>query len=210
MKNIINIIKEKLFLKDLDSLEYISADLDSYNEIANYKIERIDSSMSGNIKIQNTNPCDITNNLNQAILKVSKHLITQPDMLAQIQPYINLGHLDNTEVIDVTFNYNTTIPNPCGGDDLVGEALLKAVVIVSTVNYSILLANNTSIPSIYDGVEGAITAYSVYNIIPFEQSDRPTNVNSVFEITNFEQLPDNPALDYYMFAIDAKVDLIGE
>lgn len=174
--------------------------------IKNLKVERMSNNMDDMIKIKGSNPCDITNELNQAILKVPKHLA--PADLSEIKSVVNLGHIDNHENLDVAFKYTQNIPNPCGAGTIEGEALLKAVVIVATVGYSILLYNDVTKEQVYDGVQDAITAYSVYDIIPFDENKSPTDVGAEFTITKFEQLPDNPELDYYMFVIEGTVDLV--
>lgn len=178
------------------------------NLIKNIKIERMVSSMGDTIKIKNSNPCEITNNLNQALLKIPKHIIT-PEQLNTVKANINLGRVDNQEFLDVAFKYSKEIDNPCGEGTIQGEALLKAVVIVSTVGYSFILYDSITKKVLYDMVQDTITAYTVYDIIPFEENKRPTTVTPEFTITKFELLPDDPSLDYYVFLVEGIVDLIG-
>lgn len=178
------------------------------NLIKNIKIERMVSSMGDTIKIKNSNPCEITNKLNQALLKIPKHLVTT-EQLDAVKATVNLGHVDNQEFLDVAFKYSKEIDNPCGEGTIQGEALLKAVVIVSTIGYSFILYDSITKEILYDMVQDAITAYTVYDIIPFEEDKRPNTVTPQFTVTRFELLPDDPVLDYYVFLVEGTVDLIG-
>lgn len=173
----------------------------------NLRFERVNSDMS-DIKIKGTNPCDITNNLTQAILKVPKHVITQ-EQLNNIAVTINLGHINNYQVLDVAFKYIQEIENPCGSGTISGEALLKAVVLVGNVGYSWILYDGLTKSIVYDGVQDAVTAYSVYDIIKFDQEDRPTNVTASFKTTVFEQLPEDPTVEYYLFKVEGTVDIVA-
>lgn len=199
---------------NIDGIQIYESDEDEViedigiNIIENLKIERMGNSMGDIIKIKGSNPCEITNDLNQAILKVPKHVIT-PEQLAAVAATVNLGHLNNQEFLDVAFKYTKEIENPCGGGTIQGETLLKAVVIVATVDYSFILYDSITKALVYDGVQDAITAYSVYDIIAFDEQKIPTSVTPNFTITKFEQLPDNPELAYYMFVIEGTVDLVG-
>src|SRR3712207_7176923 len=54
------------------------------------------------IKRDIVSPCEITNNLKQAVLKIQKNLITE-EQLANLGVAINLGHIDEYQVLDVAF-----------------------------------------------------------------------------------------------------------
>lgn len=181
--------------------------LDSYNNNSN--IERVTSNMV-DIKNRAKTPCDITNNLKQVILKVDKKLVAKEN-LGNIGVSLNSGSIDNYEVLDVAFKYNHEIPNPCGDGTITGEALLKAVVLVGLVNYSWILYDTITNKVIYDGTKDAITAYSVYDIVKFEDNVEPTTVEAKFTPNELSKIDviDDENLDFYIFKVSGTVDIIG-
>lgn len=191
---------------ELESLEKLYK-VDSHDDNLNF--ERVTSNMIG-IKNIGQSPCDITNNLKQAILKVDKSLITQ-EQLERIGVIVNLGHIDNYEVVDVAFKYNHEIQNPCGEGTVLGEALLKAVVLIGSVHYSWILYDTITNATVYDGTHDAITAYSVYDIVKFEENIRPTDVTAQFTPAQLSKVDviDDENLDFYIFKVSGTVDIVG-
>lgn len=175
----------------------------------NSNLERVTNSMVDMNKIR-SNPCEITNDLKQSILKVEKHLLT-PEQLERIGVTINLGHIENNEVLDVAFKFKYDFPNPCGVGTVPGETLLKAVVLVGTVYYSWILYDTITNEIVYDGTADAITAYSVYDIVQFDEDSRPTSVTAKFSpgTLNKVDVIDDENLDFYIFRVTGTVDLIG-
>ncbi len=176
----------------------------------NSNIERVANNMV-DIKNRATTPCDITNKLNQVVLKVSKKLVSK-DNLSNIAVSLNSGRVDDFEVLDVAFKYNHEIPNPCGDGIITGEALLKAVVIVGLVNYSWILYDTITNEIIYDGTKDTIMAYSVYDIVKFEDNSiKPASVEAQFTPNELSKVDviDDENLDFYIFKVSGTVDLIG-
>ncbi len=193
-------------INELENLEELYK-VDSHGDNLNF--ERVTSNMIG-IKNIGQSPCDITNNLKQAILKVDKSLITQ-EQLERIGIIVNLGHIDNYEVVDVAFKYNHEIQNPCGEGTVLGEALLKAVVLVGAVSYSWILYDTITNEIVYDGMQDSVTAYSVYDIVKFEEDVRPKNVTAKFtpaKLTKVDVI-DDENLDFYIFKVSGTVDIVG-
>lgn len=206
--NLGSIYQESIEEVEIEYEEVIHESKDDGNDKLNSNIERVTNNMIDINKFRQS-PCDITNDLNQGLLYVEKHLITQ-EQLANIGVTINLAHIENYEALDVAFKYNYDVPNPCGGT-VPGEALLKAVVLVATVHYSWVLYDKVTKAIVYDGVVGATTAYSVYDIVKFDEDVRPTEVTTKFnpgELTRVNVI-DDPNLSYYIFTVNGTVDLIG-
>jgi hypothetical protein len=178
------------------------------NSNDNSNLERVNNMIG--IRDVGQSPCEITNNLKQTILKVNKNLINI-DQLDNLGVAINLGRIENYEVLDVTFKYNHEISNPCGTGTVTGEALLKAVVLVGTVQYSWILYDKLTNKHVYDGESDAITAYSVYDIVKFEENVRPTEVTAKFTIDPLRRVEviDDENLDFYLFKVGGIVDIIG-
>lgn len=175
----------------------------------NLYIERVADNMF-DIKRDIVSPCEITNNLKQAVLKIQKNLITE-EQLANLGVSINLGHIDEYQVLDVAFKYTYEIDNPCGGK-IPAEALLKAVVLVGSVHYSWLLYDKTTEKVVYDGAADSVTAYSIYDIVQFDDQDvRPTNVTAKFTpgpLTKLDVVND-PDLDFHLFTVNGTVDIVA-
>lgn len=203
-----SIYKENIEEIKIEDDKVIPESKDDDNKKLNSNFERVASNMIDINKFRQS-PCDITNNLSQGLLYVEKHAIT-PEQLDNIGVTVNLAHIENYEVLDVAFKYNYDVPNPCGGT-VPGEALLKAVVLVATVHYSWLLYDKVTKEIVYDGIPAWTTAYSVYDIVKFDEDVRPTNVTAEFtpgELTRLDVV-DDPNLDYYIFTVNGTVDLIG-
>lgn len=151
-------------------------------------------------------PCNNANVLDQSLLKIRKGLITDPDQVAE---YINLIYIEDFRVMEEAFVQPVEINNPCGGEGtIVGEALLKEVVLVGGVHYSILLYDNVTNRTVYDGVIESNTAYSLYKIVPFNQ-DVTVDINNVQPVFNtiLTRLPELEDLSYYIYKVDGTVTL---
>lgn len=151
-------------------------------------------------------PCNNVNVLDQTILKIRKSLITDPD---EVDRYINLAYIEDFRVMEEAFVQQVQVNNPCGGDEpIVGEALLKEVILVGGVNYSVLLYDSVTKQKVYDGEVQASTAYSLYKIVPFneEVTVDENNVTPIFS-TTLTRLPELEDVIYYMYKVDGTVTL---
>lgn len=152
-------------------------------------------------------PCDYVNNLPQSILQVRKDLVTDPDAVSS---YINLPHFEQFKVMEEAFNYQVEVNNPCGGTGTItGEALLKQIILVSELNYSILIYDTITSGRVYSGAIESRTGFFLYKIVPFEEEVivNQDNFEPQFE-TTITRLPDVAGLDYYIYQIDGTVKLV--
>lgn len=152
--------------------------------------------------------CDRKNILTQAILKVDKKLITNPQM---INIYINAVHFDSVDTIEEGYKDYPSIKNPCGGPDIQGEVLLEKVILVAGVHYSILIYDINSSIIVYDGAEEYVTAYTNLAVLPFgvEAEIDKDSVTAKFEV-KWEQLPDIQGVDFYLYKVEGYVELQGK
>lgn len=151
-------------------------------------------------------PCDYKNVLPQALLKIDKSLIQDPDAVAA---YINLSHFDSVDTIEEGVIEYPEIENPCGTGTIVGQAYLEKVIIVGGVSYSILLYDTTGLQNVYTGEVEYKTAYSLYKVLPLGQEVviDPAQLRAVFT-TELKRLDDIPGVNYYLYTVDGTVDLV--
>lgn len=150
-------------------------------------------------------PCNYQNILPQALLKIDKTLITDPDAVAV---YVNLGHLDSIDTIEEGVIEYPEVQNPCGEGTIVGQAYLEKVILVGGVNYSVVLYDAVTKKNIYAGQEQYKTAYSLLTVLPLgvEPVIDTTLVKPVFD-TTLTRLPDIEGVDYYLYTVDGTVEL---
>lgn len=152
-------------------------------------------------------PCDYVNNIPQSILQVRKDLVTDPDA---VSVYINLPHLEQFKVMEEAFNYQVEVNNPCGGTGTItGEALLKEIILISELNYSVLIYDTVTSGRVYAGEVDSKTGFFLYKIVPFEEEViiNKDNFEPQFD-ANITRLPDVDGLDYYMYKIDGTFKLV--
>ncbi len=150
-------------------------------------------------------PCNYQNNLPQALLKIDKTLISDPDNVAV---YVNLGHLDSVDTIEEGVIEYPEVQNPCGEGTIVGQAYLEKVMLVGGINYSVVLYDSVNMTDIYAGQEQYKTAYSLLTVLPLgvEPVIDTTLVKPVFDVT-LTKLPDVEGVDYYLYTVDGTVEL---
>lgn len=149
-------------------------------------------------------PCDYVNYLPQSILKVRRDLVVDPDAVGS---YINLARCDQFKVMEEAFTYQVEVNDPCGGPGTItGETLLKEVILVSELHYSVLLFDSITRNKVYDGDIEAITGFCLYKIVPFDEEIivSKDDFEPVFE-TTLTRLPELDGVDYYMYKVDGTV-----
>ncbi|SFI92455.1 hypothetical protein SAMN02910355_0139 [Terrisporobacter glycolicus] len=152
-------------------------------------------------------PCEHENVIPQTILQIRKDLVTDPDKVAE---FINLAHCDQFKVMEEAFNYQVEVNDPCGGPGTItGETLLKEIILVLDVHYSVLLFDTITSKKVYDGQVESLTAFCLYKIVPF---DKEVIVNEddfelVFD-TTITRLPELDGVDFYMYKVEGKVNVV--
>lgn len=152
-------------------------------------------------------PCEHENVLPQTILKIRKDLVTDPNQVAE---FINLAHHDLFKVMEEAFNYQVEVNDPCGGPGTItGKTLLKEIVLVLDVHYSVLLFDTITSMKIYDGEVESLTAFSLYKIVPFDEEVivNEDDFELVFD-TTLTRLPDIAGVDYYLYKVEGTVDVV--
>ncbi|WP_434797418.1 hypothetical protein [Terrisporobacter vanillatitrophus] len=152
-------------------------------------------------------PCDHVNYLPQTILKVRKDLVTDPDGLSI---YINLAHWDQFKVMEETFTYQVEVNDPCGGPGTItGETLLKEIVLVAELHYSVLIYDNITKIKVYDGEVEARTGFCLYKIVPFDEEVivNEDDFEAEFD-TTLTRLPDLDGVDYYLYKVEGTVKIV--
>lgn len=151
-------------------------------------------------------PCDHKNVLPQALLKIDKKLITNPDNVAI---FVNLSHLDSVDTIEEGYKEVINIKDPCGGDGYIqGEVYLEKVILIGGVHYSILIFDSVTMNKVYDGEVEFLTAYTNIGVYPFgeEVEVDPAKVTAEFT-TVLTKLDDIPGVDYHLYTVDGEVEL---
>jgi len=152
-------------------------------------------------------PCEYENVLPQTILQIRKDLVTDPN---QVSEYINLARYDQFKVMEEAFNYQVAVNDPCGGSGTItGETLLKQIVLVLDVHYSVLLFDTVTSMKIYDGQAESLTAFSLYKIVPFDEEVivNEGDFELVFD-TTLTRLPELDGVDFYMYKIEGTVGVV--
>lgn len=152
-------------------------------------------------------PCEYENVIPQTILQIRKDLVTDPD---QVGEFINLAHCDLFKVMEEAFNYQVEVNDPCGGPGTItGETLLKEIVLVLDVHYSVLLYDTITSQKVYDGQVESLTAFSLYKIVPFDEEVivHKDDFELVFD-TTLTRLPELDGVDFYMYKVEGKVDVV--
>lgn len=152
-------------------------------------------------------PCEHENVIPQTILQIRKDLVTDPD---QVGEFINLAHCDLFKVMEEAFNYQVEVNDPCGGPGTItGETLLKEIVLVLDVHYSVLLYDTITSQKVYDGQVESLTAFSLYKIVPFDEEVivHKDDFELVFD-TTLTRLPELDGVDFYMYKVEGKVDVV--
>ena len=198
--------------KNLENQEISSKEVNSF-ESADFEIKDFEESkyvLKEDVEIMAQTlpfPCDYVNHLPQTILQVKKDLVTNPDAVSS---YINLPHIEQFKVMEEAFTYQVEVNNPCGGTGTItGEALLKEIILVSELNYSVLIYDNITRGRVYAGEVESRTGFFLYKIVPFEEEViiNQDNFEAQFE-TTITRLPDIDGLDYYIYKIDGIFKLI--
>lgn len=152
-------------------------------------------------------PCEHENVIPQTILQIRKDLVTDPDQVAE---FINLAHCDQFKVMEEAFNYQVEVNDPCGGPGTItGETLLKEIILVLDVHYSVLLFDTITSKKVYDGQVESLTAFCLYKIVPFDEEVivNEDDFELVFD-TTITRLPELDGVDFYMYKVEGKVNVV--
>lgn len=151
--------------------------------------------------------CSYENVLQQDVFKILKE--DTPD-INLISTMVYRPKILDYKILSEPYTEEIEIDDPCGtGQKIKVQAELKKIIVVASVSYDILLLSNDDQPDLYDGGINFITAYDIYKTVPLEE-DVPEDLNIVpeftLEVTRI--IPENDDdVDYYLFAVDGKVDL---
>lgn len=196
---------------NLENKEVISPGEDSFEqdfEIKDLKKSKYILKEDAGIMAQSLPfPCEHENVIPQTILQIRKDLVTDPDQVAE---FINLAHCDLFKVMEEAFNYQVEVNDPCGGPGTItGETLLKEIVLVLDVHYSVLLFDTITSQKVYDGQVESLTAFCLYKIVPFDEEVivNEDDFELVFD-TTLTRLPDIPGVNFYMYKVEGTVDLV--
>ena len=206
-----NNLENKQEENNLENKEVISPAGDSFEqdfEIKDLKKSKYILKEDAGIMAQSLPfPCEHENVIPQTILQIRKDLVTDPDQVAE---FINLAHCDQFKVMEEAFNYQVEVNDPCGGTGtIIGETLLKEIVLVLEIHYSVLLFDAITSKKVYDGQVESRTGFCLYKIVPFDEEVivHEDDFELVFD-TTLTSLPELDGVDFYMYKVEGKVDVV--